>query len=196
MSRSALLGALVALPLLAYAQSPVRHVRGTVTSLAGNTLNVRETDGTSIPVTLTPGWAVAGVKPITLAAIKPGSYIGAAATGPGDHPTAIEVLVFPEALRGAGEGQYGWDLPQTTMTNGTVSAEVASSSGRVLTVNAKGKTVQMTVPENVPVVTFEPGTPALVTPGAHVFLAVMPGPNGTVTTSRVAVGVNGTVPPM
>ncbi len=103
--------------------------------------------------------------------------------------------MFPEALRGAGEGQFAWDLPKATMTNGTVEAEATSTAGRVLTMTLKGKTVQMTVPENVPVVTFVPASQSLIVPGAKVVMAVQTGADGTLTTARVQVG-EGIMPPM
>ncbi len=189
------LSLLVAVPALAQT-APMRHVRGTVQSLAGSTLTIEAPDGQSTAVKLAPNWSVTGVRPITLDAIKPGSYIGAVAVGPASHQTATEVHVLPEAARGAGEGQSPWDMPQATMTNGTVEAEATSTSGRVLTMSLKGKTVEMTVPENVPIVTFVPGSQSLVVPGAKVFISASVGADGALTASRVQVGEQGIAPPL
>jgi hypothetical protein len=105
--------------------------------------------------------------------------------------------VFPEAMRGAGEGHYPWDLqPESTMTNATVAAVVSASAGRELTVIYKGESQKIMVPADVPVVTFEPSDRSMLTPGAHVFLTAQRAADGSLTAARVAVGKDGLVPPM
>ena len=180
----------------AMAQTP-RRVRGEIEALDGSTLTVRSREGESVRIALAPNYAVAAVIPAELSAIKPGAYIGAAATGPKDRLRALEVLIFPEAMRGAGEGHTPWDLvPESTMTNGAIEAEAAGTNGRQLTVVAKGERLVMTVPPEAPVVTFEPGTPAMLTPGAKVFIGAQQMADGTLSAARVNVGKNGMTPPM
>jgi len=48
----------------------------------------------------------------------------------------------------------------------------------------------------VPVVTFEPGTPAMLTPGAQVFIGATKGEDGLLRAARVNVGKDGLTPPM
>ena len=132
-----------------------------------------------------------------MADAKPGTFIGAAATGPKDHLRAAEVLIFPEALRGTGEGHYPWDLvPESTMTNATIESEVTGSDGNQLTVVAKGEKLNMTVPPGTPIVTFEPGSSAMLTPGTKVFIGAQKAADGTLTAARVNAGKDGLTPPM
>ena len=199
MRRTALL-ALTALTLLgsaAMAQTTPKRVRGTIEALDGNTLVVKTREGDTARITLAPNYGVAAVIPATLADVKPGAFIGTAATGPKDRLRAAEVLIFPEAARGTGEGHFPWDLmPESTMTNATIESEVTGTDGREITVVAKGEKLRVMVPPGTPIVTFEPGTPAQLTPGAHVFVGAQAAADGTLTAARVNVGKDGLTPPM
>lgn len=109
---------------------------------------------------------------------------------------ALEVVVFPEAARGTGEGHYPWDLrTDSSMTNATVSSLVRSPAGRRLTLRYKDGEKTVVVPDNVPVVTFRPGEPALIKPGARVFIVAVPGEPVPVI-NRLVVGRDGFAPPM
>lgn len=202
--RTALLG-LTALSIIASfdavaqtaAQTTPRRVRGTIEALQNGTLVVQSREGEKVSIQLAPNYTVAAVVPATLADAKPGTFIGAAATGPKDRLRAVEVLIFPDAMRGSGEGHYPWDLlPESTMTNATIESEVSGTDGRQLTVVAKGETLKMTVPPDAPVVTFEPGTPAMLTPGAKVFVGAQAAADGTLSAARINVGKDGLTPPM
>ena len=110
---------------------------------------------------------------------------------------ALELQVFPEAMRGVAEGNHPWDLgPQSSMTNGTGGGEVKASDGRSLTVKYGSAEKKVFVPADVPVVTYEPGSRALLTPGAHVILTAKKADDGTLSADRVTVGKNGLTPPM
>jgi hypothetical protein len=186
---------LVALP--AMAQTTPTRVRGTIQSLDGNVLTVATREGDTAKITLAPNYAVAAVIPATLADVKKGAFVGIAAVGPKDRMRALEVLIFPEAMRGSGEGHYPWDLqPESTMTNATIESEVAGASGRDLTVVAKGETLKVAVPPDAPIVTFESGSPAMLTPGAKVFVGAQKAADGSLTAARVNVGKDGLTPPM
>ncbi len=192
-----LAGASIAgLPALAQPSGPVTHVRGTVESLSGDVLTVKSRDGDDVKVRLAPNWTVLDVVASSFSAIKPGDFIGTAAIGPDTGLVAREVVIFPASMKGAGEGHYPWDLgPQSTMTNATVSADVAQKSGRELTLTYKGGQTKVLVPPDAPVVTFEPGEKSTVKPGAKVFIGG-PMKDGMVTAARVAVGKDGLTPPM
>ena len=184
---------LAALP--AFAQT-VQRVRGTVKTLEGNTLVVDTREGDVARITLAPNYTVAAVVPATLADAKPGAFIGTAAVGPKDKLRAVEVLIFPEAMKGSGEGHYPWDLmPESTMTNATIESEVTSTDGRELTVVAKGEKLKVLVPAGIPIVTFESGTPAMLVPGAQVFVGAQKQADGTLTAARVTAGKDGLTPP-
>ena len=114
-----------ALPAMAQ-PAKTQRIRGTVTAVSDTSITVKSRDGTDLKIALDPDWSVLAVLPLSLADIKTGSYVGIAALPqPGGEEKALEVLVFPEAARGSGEGHYPWDLmPQSTMTNATVAAMV------------------------------------------------------------------------
>jgi hypothetical protein len=109
----------------------------------------------------------------------------------------LEVLVFPEAMRGTGEGHFAWDLtPSSTMTNATVDSAVQGNDGRSLTLTARGQQIRVMVPPDVPVVTLIPAAMEDLKPGAQVFLTATQGADGTLTAARVTVARDGVVPPM
>ena len=200
MTRSALLalGLLGLVSSAALAQTPQR-IRGTVVSLDGAVLHVKPNgEGAEAAITLGPQLKVSEVLPSSLKEVKPGSFIGTAAeTQPDGTLVAKEVHVFPEAMRGTGEGHYAFDLgPKSTMTNGTIGQEVTGAAGDTLTFKYKGGEKAIKVPADVPVVTFGPGDKAELTPGAHVIVFAQAGTDGALSASRVVVGKDGLVPPM
>lgn len=183
----------------AWAQTaPPTRIRGTIASLDGQVLSINARDGQKVEVRLNDPLTVATVKNVPLSSVAPGSYIGTATrTGTGGSLNAIEVLVFPEAMRGAGEGHYAWDLePGSMMTNGTVSGVVEASVGRELTINFKGASNTVKVTADAPVVTFAPAERADLKPGAPVFLSATKNAEGQFVTGRVTVGKDGVAPPM
>ena len=119
--------------------APTR-IRGTIVALAGNTLTVNSRDGQKVEITLADPVTVATVKKVELSAIEANTYIGTATrTGADGKMTAIEVLVFPEAMKGANEGHYPWDLqPESMMTNATVSTVASASDGQTVKLEYKG----------------------------------------------------------
>lgn len=198
MRRFLMLGLLAAtlVPASAEAQT-VRRIRGTVQALEGSTLVVQSREGETLRIQLPTPPAVVSVVPATLADAKPGTFIGTAASGPKDRLRALEVLIFPEAMRGTGEGHYPWDLvPESTMTNATIEAESTGSDGRTLTLVAKGEKLAVTVPAGTPIVTFGPGDATMLQPGAKVFIGAQQAADGTLSAARVNVGKDGLTPPM
>ncbi|TDV38976.1 hypothetical protein C7405_10193 [Paraburkholderia caballeronis] len=185
----------------ALAQTPAAkpaRIRGEIVSLDGDVLKVHRRSGDTVSIDLKPSVAVSAVKAIQLSDIKPGTFIGTAATtGTDGKMTATEVVVFPEAARGTGEGHYAWDLgPNSTMTNANVDTVVQSTNGRNLTLSYKGGSNEVTVPPNVPVVTFAPAARTDLTPGKNVFVVATPASQGQYTAQRVVVEKDGVAPPM
>jgi hypothetical protein len=178
--------------------APPTRIRGTVAGLEGQTMTVTTREGPKVDVTLNDPLTVATVKKVELASIAPNSYVGIATrTGANGELRALEVLVFPEAMRGAGEGHYGWDLePGSMMTNGTVTGTVDATSGRELSLSFKGGSNKIIVPPDAPIVTFAPAERTDIKPGAPVFLAATKNAEGKLTASRVTVGKDGVAPPM
>jgi hypothetical protein len=180
----------------ASAQAPTR-VRGTITSLEGNVLSVKGRDGKDIKVKLADKFGVSAVKAITLADIKEGDFVGPASRKrPDGSLEAISLQLFPAALRGVvSEGHTPWDLePGSMMTNAIVAATVQKSNGRELTLEYKGGSQKVFVPEGVPMFTTVPGDPSLLVPGATVFTVARPGPDGVLTSARVTVSKDGVKP--
>jgi hypothetical protein len=180
------------------AGTPTR-VRGTIDKLDGSNLSVIARDGTKMTIVLAPGFGVGTVKKVNLADIKPGDFVGSAAVKGSDGKLrALEVHVFPEAMRGTGEGQRPWDSgPDSSMTNATVG-EVTSlaAGGRSLTLTYKGGTAVIDVPPDVPVVTFAPGDPAMLVPGRAVMVFALQKEDGSLISNRVTVENDGVKPPM
>lgn len=203
--RLAAFGAVAVLSLAAIAgMAPAEaadnvRVRGTIVSLEGSTLTVKTRQGPTEALALRPGWKAAGVVAASLADIKPGDFVGVASlprSAGGDG--ALEVLIFPAAMKGTGEGSYPWDLkPDSTMTNGTVANAVKEVDGRKLTLSySGGQEKTISVADGTPIVTLAPATEADLKPGATVFVPAQRGADGALSAGRVLVGVNGVKPPM
>jgi len=175
-----------------------QRVRGTIEQVQGQVLTIATREGETLKLTLAPDAKIAAMVPADLASAGKGSFIGTAAVPQPDGTLkAQEVVVFPEAMRGVGEGHRAWDLtPDSTMTNATVAAAVAGAAGRELSLTYKGGEKKLVVPPGTPIVTLEPGDASLLKAGNHVFLSATQGADGMVTASSVTVGKDGLVPPM
>ncbi|WP_292495261.1 hypothetical protein [Mesorhizobium sp.] len=174
------------------------RVRGTVVGVAGSTLTVKDRDGKTDAITLADGWKISGVAKASAADIKQGDFLGIASISKADGGSgALEVVIFPAALKGTGEGDRDWDLqPNSRMTNGTV-ADVTEIEGRTVTLTYdNGQKKQIAIPQTTPIVTFATATPADLTPGAAVFVNAKRGGDRKLVANRVVVGNHGIAPPM
>ena len=201
--RSKLAVSFVALTLtsVSFAQSPAgkpERIRGDIVSFSGNILTVHRRSGDTVTVTMSDASKVSAVKTIQLSDIKPGSYVGAAAApGPDGKLTAKEVLVFPDAARGTGEGHYAWDLgANSSMTNANVDTVAEGTSGRDLKLSYKGGSNTVTVPANAPVVTLAPATRSDLIAGKKVFVVAAAANGGAYNAQFVVVEKDGVAPPM
>lgn len=185
-------------PTVAFAQAaaPFR-VRGTIDAVDAKTLHVTSREGQKMTLAMAANVGVTEILPASIGDIKPGSYIGTAAMPQDDGSLrAFEIQVFPESMRGVGEGNHPWDLePKSSMTNGTVG-DVVVTQGRTLTLRYKDGEKKVVVPEKAPIITYAPGTAAMLTPGAHVIITAVRQPDGSMIAQRVGVGKDGLVPPM
>ena len=174
------------------------RVRGTVVSVTGDTLLVKSREGADVSIKLNMGWKAGGIAKAKLADIKQGDFVGIASLPGASGPDgALEVLIFPPAMRGTGEGSYGWDLkPNSSMTNGAVSEAVQSVDGTTVNVVYHGQSKKIAIAPNTPIVTFAPAVNADVKPGAVVFVPADRAEDGKLSTTRVVVGKDGVVPPM
>ncbi|MCK1391716.1 hypothetical protein [Bradyrhizobium sp. 1] len=174
------------------------RVRGTIESVNGDTMQVKSRSGEDVKLHIAPDVKVSGVTKISLADIKVGSFVGATTVpGPDGDDNAVEVHVFPENMRGTGEGSRPYDLkPNSSMTNATVSESVVGNDGHTLLVKYKDGEKKVFVPDNTPVVTFVPGEKSDLKSGAKVIAFMKQLPDGSFETNRVSVGRDGLTPPM
>ncbi len=210
-------------PAIANAAAPAPHVRGTVTAIKGDTVELKTDDGQTSSVMLNDKTRFIAVSKSSLDKIQKDSFIGTATKDVGEKLVALEVVIFPEAMRGAGEGHYDWDpLPDhtlaggstvsstmtngnvsaaaaaggkvnSTMTNGNVATSAAAGGAKQLTVTYKGGEKQILVPPNVPVVMLAPGQRDEMKQGSHVVVTTAKDSN---VAAGIAVGVDGVTPPM
>ena len=188
---------MLALAAPAAAQESVR-VRGAIERVEGDTYVIKTRAGAEVKVKLPDNVMVVALTKASLADIKQGSYVGVAGMPqPDGSQKALEVHIFPEAMRGTGDGHRGWDLqPSSTMTNGAVEQTAASSDGQTLTLKYKDGEKKILVGKDTPIVIYTPGEKSELKAGAAIFIsAATKQPDGTLTTPRVNVG-RGVAPPM
>jgi hypothetical protein len=179
------------------ATTPMR-VAGTVDKLDGNNLRVNMKDGQAVAVVLADNAAVFGVEKRTVADIKPGDFLASGGIkGTDGKIHAVEVRIFPETLRGTGEGQRPWDAkPDGVMTNATVGTVSQSPQGGVIHVKYKDGESEFTVGPEVPVLAYVAGDRSLLKAGAAIVTVAQKKPDGTLTTGRVTAEKDGVKPPM
>ena len=177
--------------------TPTR-VRGTIEHVDGDVLSVKSRSGEDVKLHMTSDMRVVGIVKISLADIKLGSFIGATTVpGADGRQNAIEVHVFPEDMRGTGEGSRPYDLrPNSTMTNATVAETLAGNDGQTLTIKYKDGEKKITVGTDTPVVTYVPGEKSDLKSGAKIIAFIKQLPDGSYETNRVSVGRDGLTPPM
>jgi hypothetical protein len=192
-----LLGLGVAISMVWAQETPVR-IRGTIDRVDGDTYLVKTRDGAELKLKLAPNAAVVALVPATPADIKQGGYIGVSGMPQADgSQKALEVHIFPESMRGVGDGHRGWDLQSSsTMTNGSIETTAASSDGQTVTLKYKDGEKKISIPAGIPIVLYVPGEASELKPGAKIFVsAATKQPDGTLQAPRVNVG-RGVAPPM
>jgi hypothetical protein len=179
------------------APTPTR-VRGAIEAIDGDTLTVKSRSGEDVKLHMTSDIRIVGITKITLTDIKVGSFVGTTTVpGPDGMPTAVEVHVFPENMRGTGEGSRPYDLkPNSTMTNATVSESVVGNDGHTLLIKYKDGEKKVLVTPETPVVTYVPADKSDLKAGAKVIAFMKQLPDGSFETNRVSVGRDGLTPPM
>ncbi|WP_210485757.1 hypothetical protein [Microvirga antarctica] len=175
-----------------------QRVRGTIESLDGSVLLVKSREGPALSIALNSDWTVSSVAKAAMSDIKPGDYIGTASVPKGDNGAeALEVLIFPAAMKGTGEGSFAWDLaPNSTMTNATVANAVTGVDGQKLVLSYKGNEKTVVIPDGTPIVTFAPAQKTDMVPGAPIFISAQRDDAGKLSAGRVVVGTKGVAPPM
>jgi hypothetical protein len=200
--------AFVAASLLSFAAiaqpATPEHVRGQIVSVDGSTLTVKSHDGKTTKLTFADDIKVSVAEKGEMSDVKDGAFIGTTAVAGKDGTLrAIEVHVFPDSMRGTGEGHRPWDLrPSSTMTNATVSAStmtnatVSKVARRTLSLTYKEGEQTVVVPSNAKVVKLGPGDKSQLKPGVHLFAIASKQADGSLRAQRLTIGKDGLVPPM
>lgn len=213
-----LIGCLLAVSGFAYGQTASQRIRGAIEALNGHDLVLKTGTGQVVTVRLTDNVRVSARSAADLGAIKPGAFVGTTATPRSDGTlSAVEIHVFPESMRGTGEGHRPMDtapgstmtnatvtrvtpaeksVARNTMTNATVADVSASGHGRRITLKYKDGEKTVVVGDAVPVLMVEPGDASMLVRGAHVVVTASKQLDGALTSDRITVGRNGLVPPI
>jgi hypothetical protein len=203
MKKLILLAALVALSAQAAAPQPER-VRGTIRSFDGQTLKVATADYGVVQLSVGERTGINGLERKTVEDIHDDTFIGTTAVkGASGRWQATEVHIFPESMRGAGEGHYAWDLPSSTMTNAAVAGIAGERNGRTLHLKystnqgaATGGVVDVDITDKTAIVAFTVGDRILLVPGASVFALVVPQADDSAAAVAIVVETRGVKPPM
>jgi hypothetical protein len=194
------IGALIALPAVAQAPGAAERVRvaGTVAKLDGDRLTVNVGGGGTQTVTLSADAQIYGVEKRRFSDIKPGDFVASGGVrGTDGQIHAVELRIFPESMRGAGEGQRPWDVrPEGVMTNATVGTVSQTTGGGIVHVTYKGGQSEYVVGPDVPVLAYVLADRALLKTGAAVVTIAVKQQDGSLLTNRVIAEKDGVKPPM
>jgi hypothetical protein len=189
------------------APADITPVRGTLANVSDGALTVTTSSG-DVRIVVQPPLHVFSRTSAKLSNVTPSSFVGVTSVAqPDGSQRATEIHIFPEELRGTGEGSYlmtpkgGADSSQkkSTMTNGTVSAApksggsprmtngtIASQNSSTITVNYRGGSQTITVPPNVSVTALAPVSTKL-SKGTRVVVLGLKQPDGTMKASNLVV---------
>lgn len=177
------------------AQAPVQQtrVRGQIETVDGNTLTIKTVDGAAAKVALAPGYSVGGVVKATTADIKKGGYIGVGARPQADGSLmAIQVFIFPEAMRGTGEGHKPWGvLPDTSMTNATVAETVSRVDGANVMLTYPGGEQKVSINPDANIIMAAPAQGSELVTGAQVVMSAAKQADGSYSASRITIAKAG-----
>jgi hypothetical protein len=194
------IGPMIALPAVAQTPGAAERARvaGTVEKLDGNRLSVNEAGSGIQTVMLSADAQIYGVEKRRLSDIKPGDFVASGGVrGTDGKIHAVELRIFPEAMRGVGEGQRPWDVrPEGVMTNATVGTVAQTTDGGIVHVTYKGGESEYVVGPDVPVLAYVLADRTLLKTGAAVVTIAVKQPDGGLLTSRVTAEKEGVKPPM
>ena len=195
---SLLAAGLIFVSSLVQAQAPTTRVRGTVERVEASALSLKTPAGDAVTVALAPGYAVGGVVKASVADIKKGGFIGVGARPQADGSLlAVQVFIFPEAMRGTGEGHRPWSvLPESTMTNATVAETVTRVDGANIVLSYPGGEQKVTITADANIIMATPAQASDLAAGAQVALTASRQPDGSLVTSRITIAKAGAQLPL
>ena len=191
-----------------------QKITGEVVRYNAGSLDVRTTSNTQQTVDVTDRTRLSVRAPTDISQVQPGRFVGVtAAPGGGGVLVASEIHIFPESMRGTGEGHRPMTGADTmtnatvsnvsrdraspsSMTNATVGAIAKANDELKLTLTYKGGERVIVVPHGTPVMTTDVGNPSMLVPGAHVIVYAATNPTGRLAAERISVGKDGYVPPI
>jgi len=180
-------------PVWGQTEQTIRVV-GTVEQVDGANLVIKSGASDRV-VNVAPNATVFALVKATHADVKVGTFIGVGATPqPDDSQQAIRVMIFPESMRGLGEGHRPWDRPGTTMTNATVDTKITGVDGQVVTVTYKGGEKKIVIRPDTTILTYVAAERSELKPGASVSVTGVVKAGGVVEARRVVVGRDGVIP--
>jgi hypothetical protein len=188
-----MLGAALVASSGALAQANVR-VRGTITEVKGDVLEVKSREGRELKLHLAPGAQVVTTKKASAADFKPGSYIGVTSVkGPDGRLVAKRVHALgPQVPQMHG----AWDsLPNSTMTNANLASSAKVDAGNELTLKYKDGEQKILVTPETEYYQFEPGGRGDLKPGETIIAGARVDGDGICVAQRVTVSKDGVKPP-
>jgi hypothetical protein len=197
------------------AQQPPQIIKGKVAAVSPTDITI-DSQGANIVVGVTPATTLFISAPTTIAAIKPGSFIGTTNVDTTDGGNAVEIHVFPPGAK-FGEGERVMDtstatrmtngtiqsatpmqssVPKTTtrMTNGTVSQASNNSTSLDLLVTFPGGTRKVHVASNAVLTSIEPVDRSQLKVGYIVSVNAFSAADGKLMARFISTGPNGTAP--
>jgi hypothetical protein len=190
--------AFVALPVLAQnpPQGTPTRIRGTIEQFDQHNLAVKTRDGETVKIALADNFTVSALTKKTAADLKQNDYIFSTGVKGNDSKLhCVELRIAPEAARGVAEGQSAWDtIPDSTMTNATVTGIAAAPGGQTVKVKFKDQESEFIVDAKCEVFGYVPGDAGLLKPGAAIFTVALEQPDGSLTASRITAEKDGIKP--
>jgi hypothetical protein len=182
---------------------PVR-IRATVEKFDNHLVTVKTDKGDHLTLELTARTGFATVDPRKLADIKPDAYVGITAIPGTDKKLhATRVFIFPDIMRGAGEGHFpGREGQGSASINGTVTAIAATTDGATLTLHYKSRATgkegwtNIDIAQSVPIVAFLPGDASVLKQGADTVTVVQKDDDGDLHALEIIAGRDNMKPPM
>ena len=195
--RSAALAAwLACLAALPAAAQEAHRIAGTFVAITDTHATLQREDDAVVKLTLAAGLNVARLEKATTAELKPGVFVGVGARPQKDGTQqAVQIVIFPESMRGVGEGHRAWGvMPEATMTNGAIAETVQSVDGPNFALSYKGGEQKVTTPANASILALRLVTRADLKPGSRGQVVATKQADGSLSVGRVTLWADGVTP--
>ena len=185
-----LLGAWMALPAAIWAQAPPPSptpFAGTLVSFKDDSVTLKDKEGKTVVVQMTPGWTVSISRVGDAGTIKPGSFVATAnAVVDPNSGKATELRVLEPGYRPE-EGTHGMVGSTNMMTHGTVASAAKTGAGVELNVTYPGGSRRIIVPSDVTVTFSDLQDRKTLQPGVAVSGVTRKGADGVPVAGRLVL---------